>query len=568
MRSTRTVVILALLGCARTVSPNGQPVPEPTGGSGGGGGTAGTAGADAGMMLPPEADQPGVAPFARLTALEYRNTLRDLLGVTVPADLLGRDFDNWQDGIASGIGRGPNDAERIMTIAIAAAEQAAGNLAPLLPCSPIPAAVAEQEACAKLFIGRFGLRAYRRPLETAEQEGLLALYRAMRGPPSDADFTGAIRLVIEAMLQSPFFVYRWEVGASVEKDGALVRFGPYELASRLSYGLWATMPDEALFTAAAARALQTPEQLEGQARRLLADPRAADLVGDFHAQLLQAADLPLLQKDPSFGYSEALAQSMLTELRLFTSGLIVGANARGTLEELFTSTSTFADAGLARIYGLADAPVTGLAPVKLDPTQRAGILTQTAFLAGNAESDDPSVVQRGLRIWQDLLCQALPVPDITSVPELREPVPGATTRERFQQHDMSPCAGCHQKIDPFGFAFLTYDAVGAYRTTEPGDPRLIDATGSMMLPSGELRWTSAVDLVKKMATLEETRSCMSRQWFRYVMHRKEGPGDLRSLSQAQETFRGASYRLQDLIVGLTRTRAFTHRTPAAGEVLP
>jgi hypothetical protein len=532
------------------------------------GGSGGAPGPDAGATTSPEADQPGVVPFARMTTLEYRNTLRDLLGVTVPADLLGRDFDSWQDGIPSGVGRGPNDAERIMNIAVAAAELAARNLGPLLPCAPIPTAAPEQEACASQFITRFGLRAYRRPLEASERDALLELYRALRGSRSEADFAGAIRLLIEAMLQSPFFVYRWEVAGPLEKDGALVRFGPYELASRLSYGLWATMPDEALFAAAGARELQTPEQLERQARRLLADPRAAELVADFHAQLLRASDLPLLGRDPTTGYSAALAQSMLAELRAFTSGLIVGPGASGTLEDLFTSTSTFADAGLARIYGLPEVTAPGLVPVKLDPARRAGVLTQAAFLAANGASDGSSVVQRGIRLWEDILCQTLPVPP-PGVSAVSPPPPAsATTRERFQQHAQDPCADCHLKIDPFGFAFYNYDTVGAYRTTEPGDTRAIDATGTFKLPSGELKWTNAVDLVKKLPTLDEAQSCMSQQWFRYVLHRKEGPGDALSLRQARESFRKSSYTLKELIVGLTRTRAFTHRTPSPGEVLP
>jgi len=563
----RTVLVLALLGCARTVSPEGGP--DPTGGSGmaGGGGSGGAVPPDAGPTLPPEADLPGRAPFARLTALEYRNTLRDLLGVTQLDPLLSsQELDSWTQGFASGIGRGPGDVERINRVAGAAAAEAARNLTPLLPCSPVPGAAAEQEACARLFITRFGLRAYRRPLDTAEVEALLALYRRLRGPESEADFPGAIRLLIEAMLQSPFFVYRWEVTPPLLRDGSLVRFGPFEVASRLSYGLWASMPDDQLFEAAAANALSTPEQLEQQARRLLAHPRARDMVFDFHAQLLRATDLPGTAKEPAYDYSPALGKSMQAELAAVTGSLIVGPGARGTLEDLLASTSTFVDAGLARIYGLPAPPAMGLSPAALDPAQRAGLLTQTAFLTGNSTPGEGSVVQRGKLIFEDLLCQTLPAPDPTSVADPAPQQPGATTRERYARHHMDPCAKCHLSVDPLGFAFLNYDAVGAYHATEQGKP--IDASGALDLPSGKLQWKDGVDLARKLAKLEEVRACMAKQWFRYLLRRQEGPGDALSLRRAGQAFQGSSHVLADLIVALTRTRAFTHRTPAPGEVLP
>jgi hypothetical protein len=326
------------------------------------------------------------------------------------------------------------------------------------------------------------------------------------------------------------------------------------------------MPDDQLFAAAAANQLTTPQQLEAQVRRLLADARARDVVTDFHAQLLRAVDLPDLQKAPALGYSAALAQSMLAETAAFTGGLIAGAGARGTLEDLLTSTSTFADAGLARIYGLPAPSAPGLGPVKLDPTQRAGLLTQAAFLAANADADEGNVVQRGRLVFEEILCQTLPPPDPTAVPDLKPVQPNATTRERYAQHAMSPCASCHHSIDPLGFAFLNYDAVGGYQTLDGGKP--IDASGTLMLPSGELKWTDGVDLVRKLAQRDEVRACLGKQWFRYLMHRKEGPGDALSLRRAGEDFQRSSYVLAELIVGLVRTRAFTHRTPAPGEVLP
>jgi hypothetical protein len=579
MRSTCFLALLALLGCSRTIPAGPGPTTGDGGstgmsmsggatGTGGGGGAAPGVPPDAGPTLPPEADLPGQAPFARLTSLEYRNTLRDLLGITGPDVVPStREFDSGQRNFATGVGRGPQDVDRILRIASWAAERAAQNLPALLPCVPLPAAAAEQEACARQFIAGFGLRAYRRPLDDAEQTALLELYRKVRGPEGQADFSGAIRLLIEAMLQSPYFLYRWEVTLPLVKDGALVRFGAYEMASRLSYGLWATMPDDQLFAEAAANRLSAPDDLERQARRMLADPRAASMVADFHVQLVRADDLPDRPSGANVGFSAELGRSMVAETAAVTSELIVGPGARGTLEELLGSSSTIVDSQVALIYGMA-LPAMGRQRVMLSPGQRAGILTQAAFLTANSRSDEPGVVARGLRVLEQFLCQELPPPP-ADVPPPDPPPPGpATTRERHARHAMSPCAECHLKIDPLGFAFLNYDSIGRYRLTEPDFPdQNIDASGELKLPSGTLQWRDGVDLARKLASIEEVRACMGKQWFRYLMHRKEGPGDERSLRLAREAF-GPSYTLKELIVGLTRTRSFTHRTPSPGEVLP
>jgi hypothetical protein len=133
---------------------------------------------------------------------------------------------------------------------------------------------------------------------------------------------------------------------------------------------------------------------------------------------------------------------------------------------------------------------------------------------------------------------------------------------------MAPCAKCHLIIDPLGFAFDNYDAIGAWRTTEPGSPKPLDTSGALMLPSGELKWKNGLELVRQLPGLEETRACAGKQWFRYLMRRKEGPGDARSLALAGQAFSRSSYQLRELLVGFTRTRAFSHRTPSPGEVLP
>jgi len=529
--------------------------------AGGSGGTGGAGPSDPAMPLPPSRPR---ALLRRLSRQQYDNTVRDLLGDTgrpAQAFLVDEVPGSYSASVALAQAS-PAEIEQYRVAAERLAATAVTNLTALLPCQP----AGGEEPCAATFIADFGLRALRRPLTAEESSGLLALFQKVR---AEGDFAFGIQAVIGALLQSPGFLYRVELPPPDARAGAVVPLDPYQRASRLSYFLLATMPDAELFAAAKANELATAAGVEKQARRLLADPRASDVVADFHAQLLWAWNLTDLQKDAPFNYTPALGQAMEDELRAFTGSLIVGPSARGTLVDLLTSTSTFADAGLAKIYGLPPPAGTGLVPVTLDPQQRAGVLTQAAFLTGNAGHDDPSVVQRGVRLLDDILCRPLPPPPPNvDVPVFPEPRPNATTRERYEQHHLSPCADCHLKIDPLGFALLNYDAVGAYHATEPVSPLPIDASGSLQVPSGQLSWTTGVELVKKMATLPETRDCMSKQWFRYMLRRKEGPGDARSLQVAGDAFKASQYTLKDLLVGLVRTRAFTHRTPSAGEVLP
>jgi hypothetical protein len=148
----------------------------------------------------------------------------------------------------------------------------------------------------------------------------------------------------------------------------------------------------------------------------------------------------------------------------------------------------------------------------------------------------------------------------------KPPAPNLTTRERFAEHAMNPCASCHRLTDPIGFAFENYDAVGAWRTTEQG--KKVDASGTLPLSDGDLKFTNAVELARGLAGAKDVRDCLATQWLRYFTRRNESAGDTASLQAAGEAFAKSSYDMRELLVALTRTRAFTHRSPSAGEVLP
>jgi hypothetical protein len=297
---------------------------------------------------------------------------------------------------------------------------------------------------------------------------------------------------------------------------------------------------------------------------MIKDPRARDAMADFFIQWLGIAQLPDMIKDTTVfkDYSPALAQSMITETREFVSNLMVGGD--GKLTTLLTSTSSFIDPGLARLYNVSG--VTAAGPRALDGAQRAGILTEASFLASHATAADSHPVKRGKMLADRLLCQDLPLPP-DNVPDPKPPAPNLTTRQRYAEHGASACAtACHSIIDPLGFAFEKYDAVGGFRTTEGGQP--VDASGVVQLGGQTRAFKDAVELVGLLAQSEEVRTCMGSQWLRFALRRQDGPGDAASLASAQEAFRKSSYDIRELVVGLTRTHAFTHRAVSPGEVLP
>jgi hypothetical protein len=566
-------------GCNGSISgvPGGDPGGPGNGNGNGGPGnggpgtvpnTTGPAAQPGAGSLTDQDSVPGTAPIRRLTKLEYDNTVRDLLGIDLAvarALQVGNDAESGNAGFVRGASiTGGDDARNLLTASGQIVEAVVPRLGSLLPCSPIPTGATEQEACASKFIDQFGKRAYRRPLSAREGELALALYRAQRSPEVGADFATAMGAVIAGFLQAPQFLYHWELGPSMPiKEGNLIRYNSFEVASRLSYLLWTSMPDDQLFAAAEANALNTPEQIAQQAQRLLADERAKAGLADFYLQWMEIGALTQNPKDGSLkDFTPAVAQAMLDETRDFVAKLYQGGAP--TLDNLLTSTSTVVGPELAKIYG-ANASGAGAKDVTLDAAQRAGIFTQLGFLTAHADPGDSHPIKRSDALLRRLLCMEMAVPDTIEVPPVGEPNPNQTTRERFDVHSASPCAtACHTILDPVGFAFEGYDAIGAYRTVENGKP--IDSTGTVTLDGQSIKFASAVELLKAAAKLPAARSCMTRQWTRYMLGRKEVDGEKPSIGVLEELFAKSNGDLRELLVGLTRTRSFTHRTLSPGEV--
>lgn len=567
----RLLVGASLLGSACTGSiaggPNNPNDPPDEPGTGGGGSTP-----TGPKPAPPKAGETpnlaGAMPLRRLTQFELNNTLRDLLGDTSNAgDKLAVDLPT-----AVGYSTGAKivtsvDARAFLDLSTTLSEAVAAKLTSLLPQGCSAPATSAEEGCAGKFIDEFGLRAYRRPLAADERTDLVTLYKKQRTTEIGATFLEAVRTLISAMLQSPYFLYRWELGTAPQMDGVLVKLNSYEVASRLSYFFWASMPDAKLFEAAGANGLQTPDQIATAARRLMSDNKFKDGLRDFSVQWLGVTGMSTLEKDESFtNYSAEVGQAMEDETVAFFTRLMFGAGATGKLEDLYTSTKSTVSPALAKLYGVTAA---GDGSATFKATERSGILTQGAFLTAHADPDGSHPVKRGVHVLRNVLCRDIPgPPDGLTIPPLPERQAGQTTRQRFEAGTSISmvCASCHIQggINGVGFAFETYDAVGQYRTTEDG--KMVDASGKLPLqPSGELTFKDAVELSKGLATSEEVRGCMSKQWLRYVLRRMEVSDEKGSFESALDEFAKSGYDLRELMVATTKTRAFTHRQPQPGE---
>ena len=385
----------------------------------------------------------------------------------------------------------------------------------LLPAAAPPAGKERVLA----FIKELGRRAYRRPLDEAEVAAYSALHD--KGPtvsPGTDGFASGARVVLEAMLQSPHFLYRTELTTGAGR----VRLSEYEIASKLSYALTGTMPDDELFAAAARKGLGGHEQVTAEAERLLG--KGAEPGFTFHEELLGLRSLAgEIDKDttryPEF--KPEFRDSITKEASLFVAEVF---NAGQGLAELLTAPFTFVDANLALLYGVKAPPGGGFARVELDPRPRAGLLTQTAFLAryGSAESDP---ILRGAYVNHALLCLDLePPPGATeNVPE--PPASAKTNRERVAAVTSPPqCATCHAAfINPAGFAFENYDAIGKFRTTESGQP--VNAADTYNFNSGPKSFKDAVEFSRVLARSPEAHDCYARSWFTYLQGRLTRPED-------------------------------------------
>jgi hypothetical protein len=544
-----------------------------TGGSGGGGavgtggaatGTGGSAGAVTGSQ-----SVAGPMPLRRLTSREYRNSVfalvndQSLAEDDVPTETSDPTFEYYPFRRPGNVGI--VEAETLQLAAETVAKNIAARVNGLLPCQPTGAA--DEASCARRFIEAFARKAYRRPPTANEISRLEALYAEGRTTLA-LDFSGAIALLVEAILQSPAFYYvDPRDSGPAEVEGNVVKLGGHTLATRLSYFLWGAPPDDALLDAAASGSLATVEGVATAARRLAGDERARDMMADFADDLL---DLDILQsrgKDletyPEYGVE--LQEAMREEARRFATAAVFDGDA--TFSTLLTSRNTFVDASLAGVYGISGGGGDSFTPATLPEGERGGLLTLAGFLANTGAADGSVPPRRGKFVYTRLLCTDLPPPP-NDVPAVGPAMPGLTTRARFEIHDMDPCAaGCHSILDGIGFAFEHYDGIGAYRATEEGTP-VNSATTYAFDEINPVPIADAIELGRILAAEPLAQSCFVKQWLRYALHRHDENGDVASLDAATATFRSLGGNIPELWIALATSSTFRYRAPASDEVLP
>jgi hypothetical protein len=398
---------------------------------------------------------------------------------------------------------------------------------------------------------------------STESTNLLGLFSTARG--LGFPYADAVGQVAVAMLQSSGFLYLWEVGDADQTPRAgLIPLTPHQVASRLSYLLWGTMPDSELSRAADAGQLSTPEQIAAQASRLFQDERRLSATAaDFHFQWLHIDNLDDLQKDPTLYplFNDEVRQGFKRELAAFVSDVLVRGD--GTVRSLLTAShSVYETANLARIYG-ADANGAAGDILELDASERSGLFTLAGVLASTGNTNGSNPPRRGKLLWTELLCGFVPPPP-ANVPPVAPPTESSTTRERFASHTGNPCAGaCHTLFDPLGFAFENYDGVGGYRTEENGFP--VDATGTLTTPDGAvIEFENAVELMGKLSTAYEVDRCVADKWFLYLLGRKPSDADQGSFEAAYRAA-GAGpttdFAVRDFLAQVVSTTAFRMRSP-------
>jgi hypothetical protein len=476
----------------------------------GGTSTAGTGGTVT-VTTPPA--NPGFVVARRLNHSEYNNTVRDLLGTALtpasdfPADDLGGDFDTVGSALSlspSYVAAYEKAAQALTTELFADATRKAR----VVTCNVDTAG----NACAQTVLTAFVRRAWRRPIAAEELGALMtpvAKAKELALTPSEG-----LRAALAAVLMSPFFIFKLEIDPD-SSTKAVRKLSPYELATRLSYALWSTMPDDALNQAADGGQLSSDEQVTAQVERMLKDTRADTLLDGFAGRWLDYRDLDTHEVDkakfPKF--TVALSQAMETEASRFVQDFLRGTRP---VSELMNAKFTFVNSALASHYGLTASGASATQFVRVDTSNapRAGLLTLGALLTNTSFSSRTSPVRRGEFVFSHLLCDTVPPPP-PDVPTLPENATAGTQRERLEQHRADPaCSGCHALMDPIGFGLENYDAIGVYRTQD--GTAQVNATGT--LPDGRA-FNGALELGTILASDPRFPVCATKKFMTYAIGR-------------------------------------------------
>jgi len=531
---------------------------------------------------------PSVAwsPVRRISRVEYNDMVRDLLAdTTQPANGFPP-----ESPMTNGVNFEANTYQGVSSLIVQDYEQAAETLADTAVSNPrtlssIVPCQTQDSACAQQFIETWGNRAFRGQLDAAEEASLMQLYTAAQ---AQFDFPTGIQAIITAVLESPRFLYVLEFGEPSEGAG-VVPLAPYEIAARLALFLWRSVPDATLMTAARSGQLGTVAEVQAQATRMLADPRAEDALNDFTTQWMQLQSTPSLGKDTQFAFwngDSKLGSEMVDETLIDVSQDVLDG---GSLTSLLTSPSSYINSDLASFYGngagnsaiamgagpsvMVNDPAVGATQyTKTTLPHRTGILTNAGVLATQSHTTLPSSVLRGKLVREQILCDTIPPPPPGIPAPATSVADGGTTRSVLEAHfNKQPCVSCHQYMDPIGLGFGFFDATGAYQpddangfqTAPPGGFPAVDATGQVNAMSpGEFSTTfdGATDLATQLAGAQQTKQCFALQAFRYALSRVESADDSCSAQTVFEAFASSGLTIEKLLVAITGSDAFRYRS--------
>jgi len=512
------------------------------------------------LSQPGNQRDPGRVTIRRLNRVEYNNTIRDLIGVDFhaaddfPSDDVGYGFDNIGDVLSMApllMEKYLDAAERIVTKAFQTAEARKQ----IMFRQPTDQTRLE---CARQIIERFAFHAYRRPVKPEEVDRLVGF--VTQAEAQGDNFDKGMQVALQAILVSPHFLFRIELDPQPRDEKAIHPINDFELASRLSYFLWSSMPDEELFELAKQNKLHEDANLEAQIRRMLKDPKAHALVENFAGQWLELRSLKNATPDSGLfpTFDESLRSAMLKESELFFEAVV--KEDRSILDFL-DSDFTFLNERLAKHYGIPGVKGDQFQRVNLTGVERGGILTQASILTVTSNPTRTSPVKRGKWILENILGTPPPPPP-PDVPELKEGKElTGTLRQRMEQHRANPsCAVCHKRMDPLGFGFENFDAVGAWRTLDGKYP--IDPAG--VLPDGK-SFSGPKELKAILKGKEEEfRRCLTEKLLTYAVGRGLEFYDKAAIEEISRKAAQKNNRFSALIIEIVKSDPFQKRRGKRG----
>jgi hypothetical protein len=532
-------------------------------GGGNTGGTTATGGASgsAGSGGEPVAFAPAPGAYRRLTNAAFRNSLRDLLDG--PVDVGDLEPDSWSIGGLPTVGAAlvsisQRGVEQYQSAIEAVTTQVFADTARrdrILGCRP---ANATDATCFRQFVTSFGRRAFRRALTEAQ----ITLYTELITTTAATlgDVYGGVRSGMIGMLVSPHFLYRLERGAAGSSGSGFWQYTSTEMASRLSYFLTNSTPDATLLDVAEQDGLGTADAVREHASRLLETQAGRESVRNFATELFQLPIIGARAKDPALypEYTPGLQAAMMEEIPAMLAGIVFDRNASAL--DLFTTRETFANAELAKLYGLPTAGrSTVLTPATL-PAEglRAGLLGTAGIMSLYASQKEGSPTQRGKFIREVLLCEIIPAPPPDVDTTLEDPPSGEmlTKREKLEQHlTVDSCRGCHAALDPLGLTLENFDAIGKYRTMDHGKP--IDVTGDL----DEVPFSGPVELGQLLAAAPRTAACLVRNIYRYGTGHVEVASEAPVVNDLTARFQASGYNVKQLMLDLVTSDGFRYVAP-------